>query len=304
MKNARAQIRATGKTVVVDAAGYVRLRDQFSKAALSLTCVQCGEPVFLNDEKGAKGFRTVNLEVAKRGQKQKISGFSHYKGNAEKDCPLYFPFDMRFQGLHTANAFDALERERNLAVLNQKNMRAALHETQRFFMQRLTGETQISEEDRKSLDVIEKKLTTMVGLAAEPWTLAYMSVVLVGSRTRPFGKNTCRIEYKGVGEQKFNVTGLDGEKRFLVMPRKIQLCFSRKDAKEPKPLLKNGRPVEFDVSRSFAHGIVVGAWCKKPIEPLPSRAVAPIAPKQAKTAGRPKRVDKTDTLSVSFNFDT
>ncbi|MDR3425027.1 MAG: hypothetical protein P4M13_08155 [Alphaproteobacteria bacterium] len=234
--------------------------------------MECAEPVFLNDEKGAKGFRLVNLEIVKRGIKQKVPGFSHYENNAGKYCPLYFANNPRYQHVRERNGFDALEKERNLAALNKPLMREAIAEGQRYFMHRLTGDPQISFEDREDLAGMQRRLTSLIGLADHPFILVYLCPLLIGSRWRELGRRRCRVEYKGVGEQRLPVVGLDGAARELYIPMKMQLCFSRLKGKEPRPLLSNGNPVEFEVSRAFAREIIEPVWPKILAE---SRRAAP-----------------------------
>ncbi len=258
MKRARIYIEGNDQSLVLDAAGFVRLRDELGAKALNPCCIECGEKVFLNDEKGALGFRSVNKEITKRGQIQKRPGFSHHKDNANKECSLYFAADPRFSGLHAGNQFDILEKRRNEAALDIPRMRESLVDIETFFMHRLTGSPHISPEDRKALDDAQKKLLSWTGVADHPWVLAYVTPVLIGSRVKKFRDgNVRRIEYKGVGQQVLSVKSLDGEERFLSIPTKLQLCFSRRDGKEPQPLKRDNMPVEFPVSRDFAHDIAL-----------------------------------------------
>lgn len=253
MKHAR--IIVEGETLRVDAAAFVRARDAHPKTDLHPECLECGQRVFMNDEKGAKGFRLVNLEITKRGKKQKTPGFSHHPSIKNKDCSLYLANDPRFQGIHRDNEFEAKEHARNLEVLNKPNMRQAIEDVQTFFMHRLTGQPKISAADKKRLNDIEKKLLSWKGLADHPWVLGYVGPMLLGSYKKQMIRGVTRIEYRDVGKQWLSVNSLDGEERLLVIPEKIQLCYSPKDGKPPRPLLRDGQPVEFEVSRSFAFKI-------------------------------------------------
>jgi len=260
MKDARIYIGEVPR--IVNAQQFVWVRDEHPKVDLRCTCIECGEAAFLNDEKGAKGVRLVNLEVTgrKKHMHRQGAGFSHYRGNAGKTCPLYFANnDPRFMSIRENNAFDVLEKQRNLSTLDKPRMREAIADVQRYLLQRLTGEKEISDDDKKSLSKIEGKVSSMIGLSDHPWALIYISALLIGSRERELKGKKMRLEYRGVGEQRLLITGLDGKERLLCLPEKIQLCRSRKNGKPPVPLWNDG-PIEFKVSRGAARKIVSVAW--------------------------------------------
>ena len=295
MKHAR--ILIDGKPLRVDAAAYVRARDAHPKTDLHPTCLECSQRVYMNDEKGAKGFRLLNLEITKRGKRQKITGFSHHPKNENKDCSLYLANDPRFSSIHENNEFDVKERARNLEALNKVNMRQAIEDVQTFFIHRLTGRPQISADDKKHLANIERKLLSWKGLADHPWILGYIGPMLLGARKKQMKPGLTSIEYLAVGKQLLSVASLDGEERMMEIPQKIQLCYTPADGKQPESLKRGGTiPVEFEVSRNFAFKIAQTqakarrkareAAVKPPApvqpQPLRRRKPKPVHPGQAK----------------------
>lgn len=222
-------------------------------------CPDCGRDVHTFDEKGAKGFRIVDEEVSSRGKKRALPGFHHYDHGAAADCPQSFANDPRYFVLHRDNNFDTAEKQRNMEVLAGTNMRRAVDEAQAFFMQRLTGSSVISPLYRAEIEKIERKVITMAGIAVHPWIMAYLPPLMIGSVERPNRVGgTYKVEYQPQGQKLLPFTKLDGERRNLSVPERIMACFSRRDGKTPNPLrvYKDGPPIVFEVSSTFAHDVV------------------------------------------------
>jgi len=254
MKKARIEI--DGQTFEVEAYGFVQARDANPKVTLSPSCLACGQRAYLNDEKGARNFRTVNHEITKRGKQQRLPGFSHHPKNPDKDCVFYLADDPRFKGILSKNVFQKEERDRNITIVNAPKMRSAIDDMQQTLMKHLTGEPQISDADKKRLNDVEKKLMSWVGLADHPWIVGYLAPVLMGSRLKQFRSTVNRVEYKPVGEQSIPVKGLDGQSRDFSIPRELRFSFSNGDDENPEAIKLDGKPLIFKISAEDAANLV------------------------------------------------
>lgn len=236
-------------------------------------CPDCHEEVHAYDRRGARGFSAARDEVTKRVPRVK-PGFSHYPVDPADatspvlTCPSSFRDDPRFRSAQLANLMDSNEfrrdeLERNRAVLLEPKMVKALEEVQRFLMQRLTGSSVISQEDRKDIQRITRGLITMVGLADHPWVLPYMQVLFIGARTRMTrsGSRSYRAAYNNEGSQKLPVTYANGETGRLTIPKSLVLGFKYRSGKiTPMRQGRNGPKISFPVSRDFAASLARGIF--------------------------------------------
>ncbi|MDR3449830.1 MAG: hypothetical protein P4M15_08850 [Alphaproteobacteria bacterium] len=250
------------KEQMVDLATFIRMRDERPELAKGhLFCPECRKAVHTHDEKGALGFRIVNLDVTRRifANRRSAPGFHHYDHGAPLTCSRSLASDPRYKGIREFNEFSEEDRERNVKALMQPNARQAIADIQTFFMKSLTGLDTLLPEDKKILKQVEDRLLTMVGLADHIWIMGYVGPLVLGRRTRFLGGNYVTAEYITTGRQILKIKGMDGEERILRVPEKIVLCKSQTDSALPNPMRrgkKHGKRamerIEFPVSRDFA----------------------------------------------------
>ena len=264
MQEAVAHILSSGETQAVDPAAYANLVALWGRAGVDVTCPACGQPVSLNNLKGLEGFR---VELASHAEEPPAFPFwfRHRAGNGGASCSRYHPSEKNEASPFRArNTFSALEKQKNLAVLNAPAIRAALEEVQRCLMKPLTCHTLLKPEDKRHLQRIERGLVSMAGLAAHSWVLPYMTAVLAGAQERPYGTTTCRVRYKGLGEQSLPFMGADGQDRRLVVPQTIRLFYADPALSDAQLFPNDNKPVTYEVSREAAMTMVRTAMRRHP----------------------------------------
>ena len=256
-----ASVEIGGSQVLMDLPAFLRARADNPDIADKTSCPECGERVHTYNEAGALGFRVVNHEVGTRpqGNRRALPGFHHFDHQASDSCSLSFANDPRYSGVRTDNLFSAMDRARNREALDRPGAREAIAVVQTFFMQRLTGQNELSPAHVAELAKVEKRMQSMVGLADHLWVLGYLGPLLLGPQQRDLNGRQVRLEYTAAGRHELPFVGDDGQKRSLFVPDRLVLCFSPKRISgTPNPLRKGkgGPEIAFDVSRHFAVSLV------------------------------------------------